>query len=891
MSRLWWLAMGVAVLVSWGCHGRHGPTDPGGDSDNPVSAGDGGGDGDGGVLTPDAGTELDGGTVTPTCPPTCPGNPGSFSRRPAANPIPAENQRPGNPDWFAGRPANAGQVELYASIESAEVGDVLGVKVSTDADVQVRAELYRLGDYGGAGARLMWQGGPFPAHRQPECPRDPSTGRVECAWSDTFSVTVGEDWVSGVYLVKVIRPEGFRRFTTFVVRDHRAAEILLQPGLNTAQAYNTWGGESLYEDDSGTLPSGRAFEVSFDRPYREDDGTGQVLRWEFPLIQFLERNGYDVTYGTGLDFARFDTFLDGIGALVIGGHDEYWTEAERDQVEAALASGNTSLVHLGGNGGYWRVRALSDRAGTSFRGIACYKNDSPTLDPERNSTVRFRDPPNEKPEGLLFGAMYDSWELVPFPLIVKDPNHWLFEGTGLKAGERLVGLAGYEFDRVTAGLAPPGISISMESPIVTAEGLPSVTHVVDRTLPSGRLVFSAGVIYWPLGLSADPEVHDGRVERMTLNVLERALSHRHTPRSLPPATGPVPHPPAPIGNWAASVRAYAGTAGAPGWVDGPASSARFQGPTGLALTPDGRLVVADTGNNRIRLIDSGGAHAVSTIAGDGQLGARDGPGNQAQFRSPTGVAVGPDGSIYVADSDNHVIRRIANDPPRWTVSLYAGAFRQQGFADGAAPAARFHRPTALAIDEAGNLYVADQAGNRIRYIDAVTRQVTTIAGTGSTAYGDAARGTQARFNNPSALALGPDGDLYVVDAGNQKIRRISDEPVHPVTTIAGDNDHSFGFADGNGKQARFRAQMGLAVTPTGEVLVADTANFRIRKLLPGATSDKTQVTTLAGSGEIGTQLGRGDAADLVAPSGLVVAPDGTVYVSDSYNAVIRAIKR
>ena len=868
-----WVALGAVALLASGCRDQSGlHHDP-----------DGGAPGDG--QNPDPGKP-----VTQQCPPLCPGKPTDYARAPGPNPIPEENQKPGSPAWRSGRPANDGQVELYASVESAESGDTVGVKVSTDSEQQVTAEVYRFGDYGGAGARKLWQGGPFPAGKQAPCPRDPQTSRVECAWTDTFSFTVGADWVSGLYVVKVIRPDGFKRFTPLVVRDHRAAELLLQPGMNTYQAYNTWGGESLYSDGSGTMPSGRAFEVSYNRPYKDDEGTGQMLRYEYALARFLERNGYDVTYGSNLDFSRFTSFLDGVGTLVIGGHDEYWSQEERTQVDAAIASGGTSLVNLSGNGAYWRVRPISSQDGQGLRGIACFKSDS-KLDPVPDSTIRFRDDPNALPESLLFGAMYDGWELEPFPLIVKDPDSWLFAGTGLQRGDGLVGLVGYEFDRVPDGASLPGLNVSMESPVVTAEGLPSVSQVVDRLAPSGRLVFSAGSIYWALGLSADPQTHDARLERMTLNVLERALSHRRPARMLPSATGPVPLQAAPDARWAASVSAWAGTPGTPGWVDGAGAVARFAGPTGLALTPEGRLVVADTTNNRIRMIDTDAARTVTTIAGGGQLGGRDGDGTAAMFRSPTGVAVGPDGAIYVADSDNHLIRRIQNNPPRWTVTTYAGALRVPGTADGPARVARFNRPTALAVDASGNLYVADQAGNRIRRISTATGEVKTIAGSGATGSADSQQGLTAQFNNPSALALSPTGEIYVMDAGNQRVRRVSADPAHAVVTIAGDNAQSAGFADGTGEEARFRAQMGMALGLHGELLLGDTANFRIREILPGVDSATTSVRTIAGTGHVGAELGRGDQADIVAPAGLALAPDGTLYVSDSYNGAIRAIRR
>jgi DNA-binding beta-propeller fold protein YncE len=770
-------------------------------------------------------------------------------------------------------------------------GETVQVKVSLDKAGEVSAEVFRLGYYGGAGARKVWSGGPFKATEQAACPREPSTSLVECSWSDTFSFQVGEDWVSGVYLVKVKRADGYKRFAPFVVRDTRAAELLFQPGFLTYQAYNTWGGESLYSDASGTMPNRRAYAVSFNRPYKDDEGTGQLLRWEYPLLRFLEQQGYDVTYATNLDFLRHDNLLQGIGAFVHGGHDEYWTPEQRKQVDAALGAGTMSLAYFGGNGAYWKVRMLSDGQGQPLRTLVCFKNE-PYRDPVPSSTVRFRDEPNAMPENALFGTMYDGWQLIAFPLTVKDERHWLFEGTGLKNGTQLHGLLGYEVDRIfDNGHTPPGLSISMESPLVTAEGIPTISQVVDRTLPSGRLVFSAGTIYWPLALTSDPELADPRVARMTQNVLERALAHRRAPRELALPKGPVPPQAAPDPIWASKVEAFAGVTGKPGHVDGPAHQARFNGPTGLAAMPSGEIVVADTNNNRIRLIGTDEQHTVTTIAGNGDSGGRDGPGEMAMFRRPTGVAVGPDGAIYVADSDNHAIRRLVKQGEKWVVSTYAGALRAQGYGDGAATRARFNRPTALAIDGTGNVFVADQAGNRIRVIAADTAEVSTVAGTGAAAWADAARGVDAKFNNPSAIAVGAGGELYVLDGGNQRIRRISAGPERAVQTLAGKEANPAGFADGPGTEARFRAQLGMTLTLEGDLLVADTANFRIRKVALGEDAASTRVFTVAGTGRLGTRLGSGDNSDIVAPTGLTLNPAARVLVSDSYNHVIRLMTR
>jgi hypothetical protein len=144
--------------------------------------------------------------------------------------------------------------------------------------------------------------------------------------------------------------------------------------------------------------------------------------------------------------------------------------------------------------------------------------------------------------------MYESWQLIPFSLVVTQPEHWLFQGTGLARGDRLKGLLGHEFDRVFPDLpGPTDVAVVMESPVVTAEGVPAIAHGVVRTLAAGNIVFSAGSIFWPLGLTSDPDVGDGRVVRMTLNVLERALKHRRAMQELPPppANRPVSFPPQP----------------------------------------------------------------------------------------------------------------------------------------------------------------------------------------------------------------------------------------------------------------------------------------------------------------------------------------------------------
>lgn len=307
-----------------------------------------------------------------------------------------------------------------------------------------------------------------------------------------------------------------------------------------------------------------------------------------------------------------------------------------------------------------------------------------------------------------------------------------------------------------------------------------------------------------------------------------------------------------------------------GFAEGDGVAAQFYQPTGVAVDASGNIYVADSENHRIRKITPTGT--VSTLAGSATSGFINGNGSAAQFYSPRAVAVDADGNVYVADGINHSIRKIT---PTGDVSTLAGN-GTSGFADGSGDAARFYFPKGLAIDADGNLYVADDINHRIRKVTPLG-EVTTLAGSTS-GYTDAT-GIAAQFHNPSGVAVDESGNVYVADAGNQRIRKITATGI--VTTLAGSTT---GFGEGAGASARFSGPVGLVVDASGNVYVADDENERIRKI----TSDGI-VSTLAGGYLAGATNGSGEVAQFRSPTGLAMDAAGIIYVADRHNHSIRKI--
>lgn len=465
------------------------------------------------------------------------------------NPIVAENQKPGTAQWqlqcteFDYSPAWQGYplirglrspvVEGFASRTSVAAGESLDFKVSANSQVNVLIDIYRMGYYGGKGGRHMVRLGPFKCGPQP-LPAMTMERLRECAWDTTATFTVPKDWVSGVYLAKITREERFGKqsYIIFIVKDHRPTDLLFQSSDLTWQAYNKWpGNDSLYDDGSPDVwTTSTRVRVSFDRPYAkycqivdapQSAGSGEFLLWEFPLCHWLEMEGYDVTYCSNLDVSWDPKILAGAKAFLSVGHDEYWTREMYDHLLAARKRG-VSLGFFSGNTLCWEVEmfrsTVTDTPARAYRRRRLFP-DEPVLMGAKS-----------------YGSGYGDW-------VVTKPSHWIYEKTGLSAGDSIPGLIGWEFHGTPASL--PGLEVVAEAPLYPSEGWDGETiggrmrnkrhAAVVFPGENGNWVFNAGTIWWAEGLSQPlghiPARHsiagtlgpDERVRQITRNVLDRFI--------------------------------------------------------------------------------------------------------------------------------------------------------------------------------------------------------------------------------------------------------------------------------------------------------------------------------------------------------------------------------
>ena len=457
---------------------------------------------------------------------------------PSLNPIQMENQRPGTSAWMLTKPALHREIEGYASAASVNQGQTIRLYVNTTAP-RYRLNVYRMGWYDGLGAREVLAASHYPGRRQPEPYREPDSGLTECRWEDPILLGVPSSWPSGHYLAKLTaEPTGEESYILFVVReDTRPSIYLVQSSVTTFQAYNNWGGKSLYAFNS---TGGQAAAVSLNRPYAaspelkaaDSTGAGPFLRgWEYNMVRWLERSGYDVTYTTNLDIHRDADALRSHRAFLAVGHDEYWSWAMRQHLETARDQG-THLAFFSANSGYWQIRLEPSRIdGDVSRTIVSYKERALTHDPlmldsdpgnDHIVTTKWRSTPVNRPEAALIGGMYiEGTPEVDSDLVLEDPFNWMFHNTGLEQGAHLPGLLGYEVDGL-ADSSPPHVVVIARSPVGHTFAASTMYYAA-----SGALVFNAGSMQWIWGLDdfraepfSQPRMHPG-LQQMTRHLLDR----------------------------------------------------------------------------------------------------------------------------------------------------------------------------------------------------------------------------------------------------------------------------------------------------------------------------------------------------------------------------------
>ncbi|MGI9032412.1 MAG: N,N-dimethylformamidase beta subunit family domain-containing protein [Acidimicrobiales bacterium] len=440
-----------------------------------------------------------------------------------------ENARPGSSDWQITGPIDHGNIEGYADATSATVGETVRLYVSTDAR-SYRVDAYRMGWYGGKQARLVWSSPVQTGVRQAAPSVDPLTRMVEARWDPSVSVSIDKSWPPGDYLFKLSGDNGYAQFVPFIVRDDASsAALVVVNAVTTWQAYNKWGGHSLYEgvDRSGvTTPQARSQVVSFDRPYQNDSGAGDFLGNELPLVSLVEKQGYDVTYWTDTDLHRRGARLADHKSMLSLGHDEYWSAEMRGAVERARDAG-TNVAFLGANALFRAIRLEAsplgpDRHEVNYRTA---RDDPLTGVDNSRVTVSWREPPLDRPESTLVGDYYQC-NPVKADMVVADSSAWVFAGTGLAAGDKLRNVVGPEFDRYDPlAPRPPGpVQVLAHSP-VRCGGEATFSDMTWYSAPSGAGVFATGTNWWVSRLRTEclpssDNCGDDNVRAITLNVLD-----------------------------------------------------------------------------------------------------------------------------------------------------------------------------------------------------------------------------------------------------------------------------------------------------------------------------------------------------------------------------------
>jgi len=485
----------------------------------------------------------------------------------SSNPIVLENQQPGTAAWDldlskVGSDA-VGQIKGYASAASVNKGQNITFYVSTNLAQTYTIDVYRVGWYQGLGGRLMQHVAALNGIPQPTCPMDATTGMIACNWAPAYTLATLSSWTSGVYLAILTNAQGYQNYIMFTVRDDtRVAALLYQSPVTTNQAYNDYPddgktGKSLYDFNSyGAVLKATGYhsaaKVSFDRPY-SDSGIDEGFRSDYGevnFIQWMEQNGFDVTYSTDVDtHANGSTLLNYRGILSMG-HDEYWSKPMYDAAVAARDAG-VNLAFFGANAVYWQIRFEPSSSGVANRVIVCYRDVN--LDPETDptlKTVNWADPALNRPQQTLIGLGYNDYSSPPqnnkgffVTYVVNNSANWVYAGTGFKDGDSVIGLVGYEADLYDSTYPSP-IAVSGTYTLLSKSPWGTGAHQYSNSsvyqAPSGAWVFATGTMDWNWALSTyghGYNVVDSRIQQTTANVLNKFVASAGSSAPKPTAPG------------------------------------------------------------------------------------------------------------------------------------------------------------------------------------------------------------------------------------------------------------------------------------------------------------------------------------------------------------------
>jgi hypothetical protein len=459
----------------------------------------------------------------------------SFDGSPAS--LEDENKKTGTTSWQLRGGLRRGHIAAYVGEESIRPGSTQRIYVDAPRSRWIRAEVYRMGWYGGRGGRLVLASHKLKPRTQPSCPHDSTLGTVYCTWHPNLSFPIPPGLPSGVYVVKVTSSGVGETYALFVVESTKPLPLLVQMPTATYQAYNEWGGDSLYpsRDVVGVTGTNQGVEVSFDRPYQTSTGAGQLFDRDLAMIRFIEREGYDASYTTGSSVDTDPAQTTGHKMLLDFGHSEYWSQRQVDAFRKARDAG-TNIAFLSSNTMVWRVRfALNGHRIVAFKEHVAADPDKslpsghlPLAGAPLTGTAWAQCVTPRYTGGAQTHPTYHYYAWKPAASMKPD---WLFHDTGFTSSSLVSGIVGYEPDQVSSA-SPSGTQVIGSGSTLCQHGGPpsGLGQSTLYTAKSGALVFSSGTLGWELGLSPMPNESpdaphraDPRLVKLTENLFDKML--------------------------------------------------------------------------------------------------------------------------------------------------------------------------------------------------------------------------------------------------------------------------------------------------------------------------------------------------------------------------------